>query len=158
MASPIIPLGIAMLGGYLGSKSVKEPNMIDPRLYKDELTYSDTDIMKDVNMLGGKFSSRATKAVGDIKQFTAANRMPEGAAVSGIAGVQGEVAKNVGFAMPGMRREQSRSYGNYIGAVNRYEQGQTMYGQAQTDRNLGFLGNLGKIALLWQQGLLGGAG
>jgi hypothetical protein len=154
MGFPIVPLGISMLGTYLGSESVKKPNLVDPRAYADDLLYDDADISSDINMLGSKFTKRSNKAIGDIKQAGAANRLPEGAVISGIAGTQQEAAEGVSSIMPALKREKRTSHANFLNMVNQYETTKAGYDQAQTDRNLAGLGNLGKIATLWSAGYL----
>jgi hypothetical protein len=154
MGFPLVPFGIAMLGTALGAGSVKKPNTIDPRAYADDLLYEDADIASDLNMLGRKFTRRSSKAIGDIKQAGAAGRLPEGAVLSGIAGTQQEAAEGISSALPGLKREKRTSHANFLNMVNKYETAKTSYDQAQIDRNLGGLGNLGKIATLWSAGYL----
>lgn len=154
MAFPIVPFGIAMLGTALGAGSVKKPNMIDPRAYADDLLYEDADIASDLNMLGRKFTRRSSKAIGDIKQAGAAGRLPEGAVLSGIAGTQQEAAEGISSVLPALTREKRQSRSNFLNMVNRYETAKVGYDQAQVDRNLSGLGNLGKIATYWSAGWL----
>ena len=154
MAFPILPFGIAMLGTYLGGGSVKQPDLIDPRGYGNELLYSNADISSDISMLGNRFGRASSKAIGDIKQVGAAGRLPEGAIMSNIKGTQAEAAEGISSMIPGLRREGRQSYMDYINMVNKTAETKTMYEQAGIDRTLGGLGQLGKIALLWQSGLL----
>ena len=155
MGFPIVPFGIAMLGTALGAGSVKKPNMIDPRQYAGDLLYDDADISSDLNMLGRKTTARSTKAIGDIKQAGAANRLPEGAVLSSIAGVQGRAAEGISSILPALNKEKRTSHANFLNMVNQYETQKTAYDQAGTDRMLGGLGQLGKIATLWSGGYLG---
>ena len=154
MGFPIVPFGISMLGTALGSDSVKKPNLIDPRSFAGDLLYEDADIASDVNMLGSKFTARSNKAIGDIKQAGAANRLPEGAVISAIAGTQQKAAEGISGIMPALQKEKRSSHANFLNMVNQYETQKAGYEQGQTDRNLEGLGNLGKIATLWSAGYL----
>ena len=154
MANPLVPFGIAMLGTVLGAGSVKKPGLVDPRVYADELLYEDAEIASDLNMLGRKVTSRSNKAIGDIKQTVAANRLPEGAAVSAIAGTQQEAAEGISTVLPSLKREKRMSHQNYVNMVNQYEMAKAGYDQASMDRMLQGVGNLGYVANLWAAGLI----
>lgn len=151
---PILPFGIAMLGTALGANSIQEPGLIDPRQFRDQLVYGDTDIAQDLSMLGRRYSSGANKAIGDIKSLGAAGRLPEGAVLTGIGEAQGQAGRGAASALPALRREGRQSTANYLGMVNQYETAKAGYAQAGVDRGLEGLGALGRIALLWQGGLL----
>jgi len=153
--SAILPFGLAALGTILGAGSVKKPNMIDPRTMRSDLVYENADIAGDINMMGRKFTSEASLGVGQAKSAAAGGRLPEGALLSAIAGIQGKTAEGVTSILPALRREKSRSMSNYLNLVNQYETQKTAYDQAGIDRLLGGLGQLGKVATLWSGGFLG---
>jgi hypothetical protein len=152
--SAIIPFGIAALGTVLGAGSVKKPNLIDPRSMGSDLIYGQGDIASDINMLGNKFTSEASLGVGQVKSAGAGGRLPEGAILSGIGGIQAKTAEKVSSILPALKREKRRSMTNYLDLVNKYETQKTAYDQAGMDRMLGGLGQLGKVATLWSAGLL----
>lgn len=154
MGFPIVPFGIAMLGTALGAGSVKKPNMIDPRAYADDLLYGDADIAGDLSAAQENLQKGAGRQISEIKRYGAANRLPEGAVMSKVAGTTKGIAEGVGKALPGLRREKRQSQSNFLNMVNRYESAMAGYDQAGIDRTLSGLGNLGKIATLWSAGYL----
>jgi hypothetical protein len=151
---PWLPMGIGAFGVLAGQGMMPDFNMEDPAKYFKDLVISDAEISKELGAVQQRAGGPASKAIGDIKSMTAANRMPTGAALSGIAGVQGEVAKGVAGALPGMKSAQKQSMAQYLGMKNQYEASKMEYGMGKGDRALGGLGVLGQVAMLWQAGLL----
>ncbi|NOY58906.1 MAG: hypothetical protein GXO75_08220 [Calditrichaeota bacterium] len=164
MAGPALPL---IAGGMTALNFIKpflmEFGMLNPELYRDYIMYSGSDLAKiregamsgvreNLNMLN-------LKNVSAIQQAGAARRMPSGAILSGIAGSTYQVGRGAIEAVPKiearlaqMKKEGERRFFDYL---NRYKMGEAAFRNAQIDELFGTTGSLGKIALLWQAGLLG---
>ena len=143
-----------MLGTAIGAASVKKPNFMDPRAFKDDLVYDDADIAGDLSAVQTNLQKGAGRQISEIKRTGKANRLPEGAINQAIAGTTKGIAEGTGQALPGLRREGRRSKAGFLNMVNRYEGQKTAYDQAGVDRTLQGVGVLGKIATLWSAGYL----
>lgn len=151
---PWLAAGLGLFGTAAGQAMIPGFSMEDPAKYMKDLVITDAEVKKELGSVQSRLSGPASKAMGDIKSMGAAGRMPTGAVMSGLAGVQGQVAKGVAGAMPGMKMAQKQSMAQYLGMKNQYEGAKMEYGLGKGDRALSGMGVLGQIAMLWSAGIL----
>lgn len=157
---PYLALGLTALNML---KPKPKTGMVDPRKFQQAFRYSPqelaalkraslADIQSNVDMLN-------TRNIAAIRQAGAARRMPSGAIASGIAGATYQSGRLAAEAMPQINAQniQLKKQGemNYFNALNQFQMGQAQAQNMGQNNIWATLGSLGKIALLWQAGLLG---
>lgn len=165
-----ISAGASALSNLFGKQ--KNPYM-DPKYlekYREDMTMSDEELtqMRNVGMAqltrAGASANMANAA--QIKQAAAVGRMPSGAALSNLAGANYQTARGIGesgAALEGNLRAQQMQGNEAFAQLMAGAEGNYMTGQAMADNQNaqmwgGTIGNLGKIALLWQSGFFSPAG
>ena len=87
-----------------------------------------------------------------IASAGSAGRIPVGAMSDMMRGIQGETARKVAGAAPGMKALQKESQGKYFNALNRYSMGQRAASDAKFGRFMGDLGGMTALAMLSRAG------
>ena len=154
-AYPWLPTAISMIGtGIDYFTRPKFPTMWDPRRFKDEITMSDAEVRGELGRFTSDIGMLGSKQIADIKQIGSAERLPEGAIASNIAGVHEGIGREAGKVYPALKREQRQSMLNYYDLLSNYDLTKFQTELGYHDRTMGGLGNMGRIALLWKAGLL----
>lgn len=118
------------------------------------MQYTDMDLRRDMNMFRGQLEASGRVQSARIQSMGAANRLPAGAVMGGLAGVQEKTSQGMERILPQLRGVQRQSQGGYLSLLNQIHQGQMGYEQGQHDRTLEGFGTLSNIATLWSAGYL----
>lgn len=155
MQIPWVPLAMT-LGQPLIDKFLYGGKMNEgynfPMPDEKKMTLSESEIRGAQGQLLSDLGMLQMGQIADIKQAGAANRLPQGAVMSAIAGVGSQGAKAYGKALPGLKMAQKQSYADYYRAL--LQRAGMQYGEFANQRDFyrGMGGGLAKIATLWQMG------
>ena len=96
----------------------------------------------------------SAKAIEDIKGFGAANRLPEGAVLSGIGQTTENIGKSLSTLTPKLKEVQRRSKMDYYNLYQQYLNNKFQTELGYHNRDMGGLGALSKVAMLFSNGLI----
>jgi len=102
----------------------------------------------------GDVKTAAAKQTADIKQVGAANRLPEGSILSGIAGSAQSLGEGISKITPRLKEAQRRSKMDYYNLYQQYLNNKFQTELGYHNRDMGGLGALSKVAMLFSNGLI----
>jgi hypothetical protein len=168
MGLPLLPMALMAGGGLLNNVAGKyfggrTPfNMTNPADFKNQIVMGEGEASGIRNNLLGNLMSSQAKSTADIKQSAAANRLPEGAALSAMAGTNQSIAKGMSNLEPQLKQQQRSSLLDYWRLQQGYDAAKLQHEsgnvQSQAAFNQGALGNLSNMAILWKAGIINGGG
>jgi len=133
-------------------------NMTDPSQFKDDIVMNQGDLGQIRSAFHNRLSGFQAKSIADIKQAGAAGRLPEGAVIGGIAGTAQRAAEGAANLEPGLQREKRKSILDFSRLQQRFDAAKMAHEQGNAGQTAGFnqqgVGNLGRIAILAEAGLL----
>lgn len=162
-AFPWVQAGAMALGPILGSifpefLGKTEYQGMDPMKFMNDIILSKGDISQMRSNIINQIKKSTMPAISRVKQVGAAGRLPKGAVLSGIAGVQGESAKAISGVEPALDQAKRSSILDFLGVQNQYASQKGAYDQYNAGLGADMwqtgMGGLGKLITLWQRGLL----
>ena len=154
-----IGLGLGAINYLTGKKDKVKNPYVNPSQYRNDLLMTPQNISMLRNQAMQNVNSGLMVSQNRIGQMAAANRMPAGAALSGMAGAQYEAGRGAASIEPQIAEQKRRSFMDYINLQNQYGQGQMQVDQ-MNQQNRGLMGDtlgmLTKLAMLYNSGYFGG--
>ena len=151
------PAGQAIAGTALSAVNkalLSGQKGFDPSRYQDQITLSPQTERGLRRMARRSISEQSTGALGSLKQYASANRLPAGAVASGIRGITGEASKAAGDIDVKIEEQKHNQMMNYLGLLQGYENrmaDQRMAGLDFTQE----IGMLTRAMMLYRSGMLG---
>lgn len=152
-------MGGSMLANKLFSKGFggrTDFKMINPRGFRDDLVMNEGDVRAQRNQLMTQLGTSAAQQNAQIQSAGAAGRMPAGALLQALGGVQYNTAKGASGINAQLAGEKRKSLADYLGLQMNYDQAKMGHNQANAQQEAGFnqraLGNLAAMLLQSQAG------
>lgn len=147
----LIPLALtaaSMIYDYLNKPEYRG---VDPNTVAG-MKYNEADFRRDWGFYKGELLKSAALQNSQIKSYGAANRLPQGAVLDALGGVQERTAQGMERIYP-ILLDKKRGYNrDYYNLLNQYQLGQMAYEQDWLNRMQGGFGALSNIATLWAMG------
>ena len=153
--SVIVPLALTAASMIYDQLNKPDYSAVDPSKISG-LNYTDADMNRDMRLYRGELDKSAAVQSQRIKGYGAANRLPQGAVLDALGGVQERTAQGMERIVPALRDKQRGILGNYYNLLNQYGLGKMEYQNDWLNRVQGGFGTLGNIATLWAEGKLDG--
>ena len=156
---PWLAFGLTALNMFRPQPAV---GALDPSKYKELLMYSPKELAairrSTIGDLRSNINMMNMQNIAAIKQAGAAKRLPAGAVLSGIGGASYQGGRAFAEALPrieaNIAKLKKSGQQNYFNALNQYNMALAMAQNMQQANQQETLGGLGKIALMWQAGLI----
>ena len=130
----------------------RKNTMVNPDQYRDDIVLSDSMLGRLRGRARENIGAQTDRMAGQVKQYGAANRLPPGAVLSGIAGANYEGARGLAGIEPELAGMKRQSVLDYIGMKNQYEAGKEDVDAYNMNLLGDTVGTLGKLAVLYNFG------
>lgn len=131
--------------------------MLNPAQYKNQIVLDDGDIGGIRSNLTNQATDANALNAARIKQTGAANRLPEGATQSALAGASHNLAKGVASVEPQLQNMKRQSLLDYLNLQMMHDGRKLAHETGNANQsasfNQGALGSLSQLGLLWSAGL-----
>lgn len=159
LAKPLISTGVTMglsaLNKILGGKKTG-PGMIDPRKFKDELTMSQSDLIRGRQRIGRQINRQGATAANRLRSGTAAGRLPSGALADQLGNLQYRQGEAIGQSELDLMDKKRQMDKDYYAQLQGYERAKEEANRAAQPLDLtDEIGTMGKVALMQAMGMFG---
>jgi hypothetical protein len=152
----MMPLAMMALGmgakALVGAARKPKVGMLDPRKYKNMMMMSDASIGSFRNAAADTTARMNMANTAAIRQAGAAGGAPIGATMSALSGSAYNAGRGAAAIEPQLAQMQQQGRMNYYNQLQAYEGAQANTYNQQTNDMMGDIGNMTKIAMLWQSG------
>jgi len=135
-----------------------QSGMVDPKSMYNQLMMSEGTVagMRNQALENARAANMGNAM--QLRQMGAAGRAPMGSIMSALQGMNYQTGRAAASIEPQIQQQKMNNAWDYYNAQNQYGQAQQQASDAYNDSWSSDIGNLTKMAMLWQGGYFGGPG